>query len=57
MAASALQQLIDAREPLLDGTTGTEPAAVEAFARTTAGALQGLIYRALGGAEREAEPR
>jgi phytoene/squalene synthetase len=56
VAASALQQLIDAREPLLDGTTGTTPAAVEAFARTTAGALQGLIYRSLGGkAEREAD--
>ena len=48
--------MIDARESALDGTTGTETAAVEAFARTTAGALQGLIYRALGGAvPREAE--
>ena len=49
VAAPALQQLIDAREPLLDGTTGTEVAAIEAFARATAGALQALIYRALGG--------
>ena len=55
-APHALHAMIDAREPALDGTTGTETAAVEAFARTTAGALQGLIYRALGGAvPREAE--
>ena len=54
--APALQGLIDAREPLLDGTTGTTTAAVEAFARATAGALQLLVYRALGGVvAREAE--
>ena len=41
VAASALQQLIDAREPLLDGTTGTTPAAVEAFAAPPPGRCRG----------------
>ena len=55
MGGSELQALIDAREPVLDGMTGTDPASLEAFATATSGNLQALIYRLLGGAdEREA---
>ena len=54
--ATGLQALIDPREPMLDGTIGTEPVAIEGFATATSGKLQALTYRLLGGTdEREDE--
>ena len=44
-----LVALIDAREPALERLGASDPAELEAFATATSGALQALIYRALGG--------
>ena len=46
---AGLLALIDAREPALERLGASDPAELEAFAAATSGALQGLIYRALGG--------
>ena len=49
VAEAGLLALIDAREPALERLGASDPAELEAFAAATSGALQALIYRALGG--------
>lgn len=43
--------LIDAREPALEQVLARDPETLEAFAAATSGALQQLVYGALGGAD------
>lgn len=43
--------LIDAREPALEQVLASDPATLEGFAAATSGALQRLVYGALGGSD------
>lgn len=45
-----VQALIDAREQAFEGELPTDPAGLEAYVAQTSGAVQRLIYTALGGA-------
>ena len=56
VGADALQALVDARELALEDVAGEDLDALERYVASTSGALQALIYAALGGCEpREAD--
>lgn len=55
VAEADLMALIDAREPALERLGASDPAELEAFTAATSGAVQAVIYRALGGADAAGE--